>query len=104
LVKTSIGIKGKLIPQDTNRTRVKHQGKRELHRISKPALGESTKKVAMSNKYNIAVLLAVHVTTVNVTDLCNEIINAVGDLLGRSARDESVILFPTQIHEHNQRV
>jgi hypothetical protein len=101
LVETSVGFKRKIIPQDTDRTGVKHQGKRELHGISKPALGESTKEMAMSNEYNIAMLLAMHVATVNVTDLCNEIINAVGDLLGRSAEDELATLPSSQIHDHN---
>lgn len=56
----------------------------------------------MSNEDNIAMLLAVHVTTVDVTDLCNEIINAVGDLLRRSARDELAMLPSKQIHDHNE--
>lgn len=88
-----IGIKGEIIPQDTDRTGVKHQGKREFHGISKPTLGKGTKEMAMSNENNIAMLLTVHVTPVNVTDLCNEIINAVGDLLGGSAKDISAAPF-----------
>jgi hypothetical protein len=50
--------------------------------------------MAMSNEDNIAMFLAVHIVTVNVTDLCNEVINAVGDLLGGSAKKVSVMLLP----------
>lgn len=38
----------------------------------------------MGHKYYIAVLLAVHVTTVNIADLCNEIVDTVRDFLSRS--------------------
>jgi hypothetical protein len=90
LVIISTGIRGSIVPQDTNRARVKHQGKREFHGISEPALGKSTEQMAMSNEYNIAMLLAVHVTPVNVMYLCNEIVNTVGDFLRRSIENASV--------------
>jgi hypothetical protein len=50
--------------------------------------------MAMGNENNIAILLTVHVTPVNVTDLCNEIINAVGDLLRGSGTDISAVCLP----------
>lgn len=55
----------------------------------------------MSNEYNIAMLLAVHVTTVNVMYLCNEIVNTVGDFLRRSIENASVYSPSKQIHRCN---
>lgn len=71
------------LPEDANSTRVKHQRKGKLHRISQPALGKGTKQMSMCNQQNIRRILSVHVVLVHGTNLLNEIIKTVRHLLRR---------------------
>jgi hypothetical protein len=86
------GKTGGPLPEDTNSTRVKHQGKREFHGVPKPALGESPEKVTVGNKEHIRGVFSVHVVLLNGANLLNEIINAVCDLL-RGPKGWSQMLF-----------
>ena len=76
--------KGRSIPEDTDGTRVKHERKRELHRVAQPTLGKGTKQVTMSNKNDVRGVLSVHVVLVGSPNFTDEVIDAIRDLLGGS--------------------
>lgn len=73
----------KVLPQDTHGTRLEHQGKREFHGIAKPTLGKSTEQMTMCDENNVTRVLAVHVVFVDSTNLFDQVINTVRDLLCR---------------------
>lgn len=83
--------KGEL-PEDANSARVEHQRKRELHRISQPALGKGTKQMSVCNQQDIRGILSVHVVLVHRANLLNEIIKTVRHLLRRPVLTWSDIL------------
>lgn len=89
--------KGEL-PEDANSARVQHQRKRELHRISQPALGKGTKQMSVCNKQDIRRVLSVHVVLVDRADLLNEIIKTVRHLLRRPVLTWSDILHRRRLH------
>lgn len=83
--------KGEL-PEDADSARVEHQRKRELHRISQPALGKGTKQMSVCNQQDIRRVLAVHVVLVHRANLLNEVIKTVRHLLRRPVLTWSDIL------------
>jgi hypothetical protein len=83
--------KGEL-PEDANSARVEHQRKRELHRISQPALGKGAKQMSMCHQQNIRRILSMHVVLVHRANLLNEIIKTVRHLLRRPGLTRSDIL------------
>lgn len=74
---------GAILPQDTYGTRLKHQREREFHGITKPTLGKSAKQMTVRNKDDVTRILAVHVVFVESTNLLNQVINSIRDLLRR---------------------
>jgi hypothetical protein len=85
-LQTTAGKDAGNLPQHTDRARVKHQRKRELHRVSEPSLGESSQKMSMSNENNVGRVLAVHAILLECTNLTNQIINAIRNLLSRPTK------------------
>lgn len=79
------------LPQHTDRARVKHQRKRKLHRVSEPSLGESSQKMSMGNENNVGRVLAMHAILLECTNLPNQIINAVGNLLSRPTNRVNIV-------------
>jgi hypothetical protein len=86
------------LPEDANSARVQHQRKRELHRISQPALGKGTKQMSVCNEQDIRRILSVHVVLVDRANLLNEVIKTVRHLLRRPVLTWSDIVHRRRLH------